>query len=83
MSLKKKEIRVCDFCGKELSGVFLQIRDVPHEGCSNATFGKLSYDFSDSDFCSVECFFSDFNKVFANNITQQTNGGAKPKSPKR
>jgi len=62
MSIKKKEIRVCDFCGKELVESFVKVTDVPNEGSSLISIGKLTYYVGESDFCSLDCLFSDIKK---------------------
>ncbi len=67
MSMKKKEIRVCDFCGKEVGDNFVYVSDVPNEGCSELYFQEgrktaKSYCFDNTDFCDINCFFKEMKK---------------------
>lgn len=69
MSVKTKEIKICNYCGKELDEHdFITVNDVPYEGYSELYYvginhKKESYDFtSDLDFCNLDCFIDDVKK---------------------
>lgn len=66
MSIKTKELRVCDECGKELTKPFVKVTDVPHEGCSKISIGKLYYMVGPSDFCSLDCLFNNIKAELEN-----------------
>ncbi len=59
MSIKKKEVRICDYCKSELDEDYVSIHDMPNEGCSELYYKNKSYCFGDSDFCDLSCFIKD------------------------
>jgi len=64
MSLKKKMVCFCDYCQAEIYGDPFIMKDAANEGCSTIRQENKSYEFSDKDFCSLECFFNDIKAVF-------------------
>lgn len=62
MTLKKKEVRVCDNCFNEVSAPFLKLEDVPSEGASSITFGKNYVALDTADFCDFVCFVNYLRK---------------------
>ena len=54
--IKKKEIRVCDFCKKEVVNPFLKCECNLYEGGAAICWGKRDIEFDDWDFCGFECF---------------------------
>ena len=61
--LKKKEIRVCDFCEKELSGPRVTTEPVVYEGCSEIAFRKKTYGVDSGDYCNLDCLFKEIRKA--------------------
>jgi hypothetical protein len=67
--IKQTEIRVCDWCKKEITGDHLFIEDVPYEGCSTLYLMDKdhhilkSFEFEESDYCNLECFFNHIKDV--------------------
>jgi len=56
MSIKKKEVRVCDCCDKEIEGHGLRTTAVANEGCSSIYTKDHAYDIGYEDFCGFDCF---------------------------
>lgn len=73
--IKQKAVIVCDFCEKEIDNTkeHIKIEDISHEGCSrlylenhsNKKIKNISYeyDFGESHFCNIDCFFNDIKKI--------------------
>ena len=66
--IKTKEIRVCDFCTKELEGDFIHTEGVENEGCSTIWHGEpyssdaKSCGVGEQDFCDIGCLTNQIEK---------------------
>jgi hypothetical protein len=69
----KKELRVCNFCGKEVSEDSIFTQDVPNEGQSQIIYryNHHSYDVGGQDYCCIDCLFGDIRKHLGINISAQ------------
>jgi len=65
MSIKQKEIRICDYCGKAIKDS--SIKCIEGEKGQSTIFScnairKTAYAIQDADFCNVRCFVENLCK---------------------